>query len=72
MDTTTGVPEIDGFYINVHENEFTWKTCLTSFFARLRRAFKLVPRVGERRKRGEEKKDGKNEEEVRRRAGREY
>ena len=34
---------------------------ITSFFARLKRAFKLVPRVGERRKRGEKEKDGKKE-----------
>ena len=53
-------PEID--IMKIHE---------TSFFARLKRAFKLVPRVGERRKRGEEEKDGKKEEEVGRRAGRE-
>ena len=35
----------------------------TSFFARLKRAFKLVPRGGERRKRGEKEKDGKKEKE---------
>ena len=45
-------PEID--IMKIHE---------TSFFARLKRAFKLVPRVKERKKRGEKEKDGKKEKE---------